>query len=119
MNYLWKCDGNVPLGKDHACFIVCLEVWYAAYEMDDLPLSVEYWLSRDYYQLVEQRGIDPGQEVLQIPAVLKNSQLGESGKDGLRRAWWALAFSTSGGFKVNLETFKPGQHGEARGHLLG
>ena len=76
---------------------------------------------RYYYQLVEQRGIDPGHEVLQIPADLKNPQLGESGEESacFRRGRWVLASLTWKGLKFNFESFKPSHHGEVSDHLLG
>ena len=62
---------------------VCLKLWCATDEMGKL-WSVEYELMEEVYlQGVEERGIDPRHEILQIFADAKKYEMSESREDGV------------------------------------
>ena len=78
------------------CFIECLKPCRAPHELGEL-WNVEYELMEEGYpDGVEQRGIDPGHDVVQVfadPLELKTS---ESGEDGACWRRWTSAFPWSG-----------------------
>jgi hypothetical protein len=50
---LWKLDPDVPIGKDHTCFVVCFRHWRATDELGELWGVVYQFTEEGYIQVVE------------------------------------------------------------------
>jgi len=70
-------------------------------------------------QILEQRGIDPGHDVLQITANPFEPQVSESGEESARHRRQIRFRVTMRGFESNNEFLEPRQRGEASDHGLG
>lgn len=120
VDYLSR-DSRARIGKDHTYSIVCLELWCATDELDEL-CSVEYELMEESYEpMIKWRGVDPGDEVLRVFANPDDPQLNESREDS-SCAWRMSAFPgrvRSRGFESDAKMSERGQRGGASDHRLG
>jgi hypothetical protein len=102
----------------------CPQRWSSTDELEEL-WCVEYGLIEEgYMQLVESRGIDPGQDLLQIFAVPFESNFCETGED--RTCQWRrrqrsgfYGRARSWVLKLKGKELEAGQRREAGGHRLG
>ena len=109
--------------KVYMRFIECLKLWRATQEPAELWM-VEF-KSPDgvYIDRVEQRGIDPGHEVLQVFANPVNLKIDERGEDNACWRRHVSEFRVRGRLKsvmeVNGKIFEVGQHGQTGDERLG
>ena len=96
--------------------------WSSTDELEEL-WCVEYDLIEEVYvQIVESRGIDSGQDLLQIFAVPFEFNIGETGEDRACRRRGMSAFQDrawSWVSKTKEKGLEAGQRREAGGHHLG
>jgi hypothetical protein len=69
------------MGKNHTRFIVSLEPWCTIDEPGELWSMEKELMEEGYRQGLELRGIDLGNEVLQVFVDPLECQLGESGEE--------------------------------------
>lgn len=102
------------------CFVECLKLCRALHELGHLWNAEREFTSEGYPDIVKQRGINMGHEVLYVLDGAFISKTRESGEDGARWRRRAPDFLVNvGRFKSNGQIFEVGQNTQASNDLLG